>query len=248
MCARSESRKSIIHEGHDIPYELVRRPRVTRHVYLEMADDGGLRVVAPARMSQRAVHNSLQEKSWAVMQFLARVREKQRGRPVFRYEAGENHLFLGWWYPLELHTLWRSKPAGGFDGKRIAVVVRDSDRETVRNAIRRWYRERAMEHFLERLEHYAGLAPWTGGKTPPLRLRRMKQTTGSCSRSGLITMNPHLVKAPAFLVDYVIAHEVCHLEEHNHGKGFYALLNQLYPEWRTARSRLRDEWSLYRSE
>ena len=76
----------------------------------------------------------------------------------------------------------------------------------------------------------------------------MKRTTGSCSRSGLITMNPHMVKAPPFLVDYVIAHEVCHLQEHNHGPGFYRLMSELYPQWKAARAQLRRDWLIYRAE
>ena len=71
-----------------------------------------------------------------------------------------------------------------------------------------------------------------------MRLRRMKRTWGSCSSQGLITLNPHLVKAPPVCIDYVIAHEICHLREHNHGKAFYALQEQLFPGWRAAKELL----------
>ena len=78
-----------------------------------------------------------------------------------------------------------------------------------------------------------------------MRLRLMKRTWGNCSASGLITLNPHLVKAPPELVDYVIAHEVCHLREHNHGKAFYALQDRLHPNWREARDRLKKQGHRY---
>jgi predicted metal-dependent hydrolase len=78
-----------------------------------------------------------------------------------------------------------------------------------------------------------------------MRLRLMKKTWGSCSAKGVITLNPHLVKAPPQCIDYVIAHEICHLKEHNHGKGFYALQDQLYPDWREAKAHLRDKGHIY---
>jgi predicted metal-dependent hydrolase len=71
-----------------------------------------------------------------------------------------------------------------------------------------------------------------------MRLRLMKRTWGSCSVSGVITLNPHLVKAPPECIDYVVAHEICHLREHNHGKAFYALQQQLYPGWKAAKDKL----------
>jgi len=54
-----------------------------------------------------------------------------------------------------------------------------------------------------------------------------------------------LVKAPLPMIDAVIAHELCHLEEMNHGKAFYALLENLNPHWRQDRARLRSEGHNY---
>jgi len=79
----------------------------------------------------------------------------------------------------------------------------------------------------------------------PLKLRKMKRTWGNCSSKGVIKLNTHLVKAPLQLVDAVIAHELCHLREMNHGRAFYALLQDLNPNWREDRRRLRSEGGIY---
>jgi predicted metal-dependent hydrolase len=68
----------------------------------------------------------------------------------------------------------------------------------------------------------------------------MKRSWGTCSVSGLITLNPLLIKAPPQYVDYVIAHEMCHLLEHNHGPRFYRLLEKLIPNWEILRSALNE--------
>ena len=67
---------------------------------------------------------------------------------------------------------------------------------------------------------------------PELRLRSMRRRWGSCSRQGRVTLNVELVKLPLTLIDYVIAHELCHLFEFNHGKKFYQLLEHVMPDWK----------------
>jgi len=66
----------------------------------------------------------------------------------------------------------------------------------------------------------------------------MQTQWGSCSPEGAVLLNPHLVKAPTKAIDYVILHELCHLEEHNHSPRFYGLLDRFMPEWRVVKARL----------
>ena len=248
MGIRLKHRNTIDCGGQEVRFELVRRSRVTRNVYLELAEDGGLRVVAPRRMSERSVRRFLQHSPQFVLDFLARAHEKRQKKPFYRYREGEQHLYLGCLYSLELTQAARSLEPCVFNGRTIPLTVRSLEPDAVRDALRRWYRVQAMLHFQQRLEHFSREAAWTSGRVPPLRLRRMKRTMGSCSRSGNITMNPHMMKAPAWLLDYVIAHEVCHLKEHNHGPGFYRLMDGLYPDWRAARAQLRQDWLIYQAD
>jgi predicted metal-dependent hydrolase len=66
----------------------------------------------------------------------------------------------------------------------------------------------------------------------------MRIQWGSCSPSGVLVLNPNLIKAPRECVDYVILHEVCHLKEHNHSQKFYRLLSEMMPDWERHKTRL----------
>jgi predicted metal-dependent hydrolase len=210
---------SISHEGRLIEYQIVHRAAVTRRIHLEINERGGLLVVAPRRMSVRDINKALQKRSQRVTRFLAEARAHKRDLPALNYRNGERHLFLGESYP--------------------------QGPENVRNLLIRWYRRQAQQQFESRLASFAGLAPWTDGELPAMRLRLMKRTWGSCSSKGIITLNPHLVKAPADCIDYVIAHEICHLREHNHGRAFYALQEQLFPDWRDFKAHLKQKGHIY---
>lgn len=100
---------------------------------------------------------------------------------------------------------------------------------------RRALQRRALEFFRPRM---AAMAARLGRAAPPLRLSSARARWGSCSTRSGIRLNWRLIHLPASLIDYVIAHEVAHLVEMNHGPRFWALVEKLFPDWRDARAAL----------
>lgn len=70
-------------------------------------------------------------------------------------------------------------------------------------------------------------------------VRKMKKRWGSCTSKGRIAISYDLVRLDPLFAEYVIVHELCHLRHHNHGQGFYNLLSEVYPDWRSVREELR---------
>jgi len=65
-----------------------------------------------------------------------------------------------------------------------------------------------------------------------ITLRDQRSRWGSCSANGTLSFNWRLVLAPHDVLDYVVVHEVCHLVEHNHGAGFWRLVERRRPGYR----------------
>lgn len=101
---------------------------------------------------------------------------------------------------------------------------------------RRALQRRALEHFRPRL---AATTALIGRPPPPLSLSSARTRWGSCSVRSGIRLNWRLIHLPPALIDYVIAHEVAHLVEMNHGPRFWKLVESIYPEWRNARAALK---------
>jgi predicted metal-dependent hydrolase len=233
-------------DGQVIDYEVARRARVTRRIHLELGENGGLRVIAPRRMSRRDIHRTLLSNPHYVARFLSRARAFLAEAPPLRYVDGERHLLLGRRYLLHVRVRDGERRRVEWAGGPIRVITPEpADTDMVRKLLLDWYRRQALQDFPERLAEVSAAAPWTHRRSPPLRLRRMKASWGTCSADGVITLNPLLLRAPSYCVDYVIAHEVCHLRQHNHGPRFYALQEQLFPAWRKARQHLSDKGHLY---
>ena len=105
-------------------------------------------------------------------------------------------------------------------------------------AIRAWLIQRARARAAERIDHYSGRLGLGAGR---LTLRDTRSRWGSCSCEGNIMLSWRLILAPSHVFDYVVAHEVAHLKEMNHGPAFWATVAQLYPDYAAPRRWLRTD-------
>jgi predicted metal-dependent hydrolase len=96
--------------------------------------------------------------------------------------------------------------------------------------------KRALTHFGERLAYFTDQLDL---ELPKLALSSAHTRWGSCSTHGGIRLNWRLIHMPTHLGDYVVAHEVAHLLEMNHSERFWSVVGSLYPDWKAARSELK---------
>ena len=73
-----------------------------------------------------------------------------------------------------------------------------------------------------------------------ISFREMTSKWGSCNHTrARISLNVALFSRPQICFEYVLTHELAHLLHPNHGRGFYATLEALMPNWREAKALLR---------
>jgi predicted metal-dependent hydrolase len=75
-----------------------------------------------------------------------------------------------------------------------------------------------------------------GVKIKRITVRDQSSRWGSCSTTGALSFSWRLILAPAFVLDYLAAHEVCHLVEMNHSPRFWRLVEKLYPNYERAKA------------
>lgn len=101
----------------------------------------------------------------------------------------------------------------------------------------RWYRERALTHLTRRTKV---LSARLGVRPTRIVVRDQRRRWGSCSPAGVLRFNWRIVMAAPALIDYVIAHEVAHLQTRTHGPEYWARVATLIPDHRERRRRLRE--------
>ena len=82
-----------------------------------------------------------------------------------------------------------------------------------------------IESIMEKIRKMLGIAP------EEYNIAKMDETLGKCA-NGKITINPELMQYKREVIEYVVAHEFCHLKYKTHGKRFYQIIEKHFPEYK----------------
>ena len=203
----------------EIPYT-VRRSSRARRVRVNVHAHSGVEVVLPARAPERAAGAAVSELRPWIEQRLAEAR-------IAMASVAERAGTLPY-----LGTTLRLVPQEGRSrvhrsGEQLLVPALEA-----RPAIERFYRRAARAEIAPRLDRASSLAghPYSG-----LDIRGQRTRWASCSSSGRMSFNWRLLLAPERVLEYVVWHEVCHLEVLDHSRRFWALLEHHWPDYRADR-------------
>lgn len=222
-------------DGRPVPVTVRIDRRARRLIVKIHPATGEVTVVASSRWAAaEAVDFARTEKDW-IARKLAAV-----PRPV-ELEPGARIPFRG-----QEHVIC----AGEASGKPVMV---EPGAQAIRVSGRPEHLNRRLLDFLKReargaLEERTALyAARLGVAARRITVRDTVSRWGSCSSSRSLSFSWRLILAPPFVLDYVVAHEVAHLREMNHGPRFWALVGQLAPDPKRAQSWLAENGSqLYR--
>jgi predicted metal-dependent hydrolase len=201
----------------DLAYQ-VRRSERARRVRVTVDATRGVEVVLPRRAPEREAAAAIRElRPWIER----RVAELARARATVA-ARGETVPYLGRALAL------RGEPGRSRVTRRGDVLLVPDG--TARGlALERWYRRAARAEVEPRLDRACALV---GTSYSRLTIRGQRTRWASCSRDGAMSFNWRLLLAPEPVLDYVVWHEVCHLEVMDHSPRFWRLLAARSPGYR----------------
>ena len=215
----------------DIEVEIIRKK--IRHMYLYVrAPDGRVRVTAPLRMKEETIRAFVSSKAgW--------IRKKQgsfrAAPPEPAVVTGESVLLWGERRVLEVMAARETPEPPGEGVVRLAVRPGSTPAQR-KKALTEWYRaelKRAIPAVLEKWQAIIGV------QASSWNVRDMRTRWGTCNvRDRRVWFSLRLAARPPICLEYLAAHELLHLIEPHHSARFYGLLDQFFPGWREARSRL----------
>lgn len=152
-------------------------------------------------------------------------------KPLIKFIKGEKYLYLGEYF--ELETIDTQSNELVFKRKFFLSKHLLFD---ARKIFIEWYIKKAKEIIPQRLSE---LALKNNFKYRRVKITRAVKRWGSCSNNGNLNFSWRLVMAPPNVIDYVIIHELVHLEIKNHSKEFWTRVEFLMPEYKHQQEWLR---------
>jgi predicted metal-dependent hydrolase len=209
-----------------IPYRIRRSERARRARIL--LDGDGVEVVVPQRFPLRNVEPFVEEKRAWIERTLARMRETELELAPPRLTDGGEVPYLGERLSLAVQVeRRRQREHVALRGEVLRLAL--PPEVTVRAALERWYRRRARVEVAPRLDAACARG---GSAYTTLQIRGQRTRWASCSSSGAMSFNWRLLLAPPAVLDYVVEHEVVHLDVLDHSQRFWILLSERVPGWR----------------
>jgi predicted metal-dependent hydrolase len=201
-----------------------------------LIDDDGLTVAAPKWVTIGQIEEALREREDWIARKSVEWRDHVRRRDQLKivWGDGASIQYLGVPHTIRLDNSAEVAQVGVLlrDAElRVALPPQSSD-EQIKNRVQSWLQARAKEVFAQRIPVYSErLGHW------PKRwgLSSARTRWGSCGSDGSIRLNWRLVHFPMDVIDYVVAHELAHLKELNHGPDFWRTVGELFPDYEQKR-------------
>lgn len=212
----------------EIEYRL-RRSDGARHPRVIVSQEGGVEIVLPRGMAVRHAGPLLAEKRRWIERTLRRFEEARAAAPT-RLEDGGVVPYLGEQLSLGVRVEpGRVRPQVALSRDSLKVAVVEPGANALRDALESWYRREARREIGTRLDAATRRAGRAYGR---LSIRAQQTRWASCSPSGEMSFNWRLLLGPAPVLDYIVEHEVAHLDVPDHSPRFWDLLAERCPEYR----------------
>jgi hypothetical protein len=203
------------------------RNRRARHYVLRVMPGGAARVTIPRGGSRREAEAFLE----AHGDWLARQRARMHGTAQPR----ASEWSIGHWILLRGERVRIGHEAAGvivLGGERVPV----DSRQPPRRGLVAFLRALATRELPTRVRELADRLALSPAR---VIVRDQQSRWGSCSPSGTISLNWRLVQMPPRVAEYVIVHELMHLQQPNHSRRFWRLVRRACPWTDEARAWLR---------
>ena len=211
------------------PYTLIRSNRKTIALYIR---DGAVEVRGPLKAPKSDIDKFIASKEKWITDKLAVSNERRERRENFSLTYGDGILYRGKEYPIA------AKPGDrvGFDDEHFYMPP-DLDSEQIKHACVRIYRMLAKRDLTNKVLNFAKQM----SVTPiAVKINGAKTRWGSCSGKKSLNFSWRLIMAEDAVVDYVVVHELAHITEMNHSARFWAIVENVLPDYKERQKRLKE--------
>jgi predicted metal-dependent hydrolase len=228
---RSEETQSLVVNGQEVEWRLVRSPRA-RKLRIKVGADGIQVVLPEGRDSREATAFITDNRAW-VSEQLERARNLLVARRPER-RAASRIVFRGESITVRVvrSESWRAPNKVVLDNGAITITCAPGSKTPASRTLENWLRKQARH----RIDHHVAKTGERLNRTPKgIYVMGQRTKWGNCSALGNLSFNWRLIMAPDAVLHYIVAHEMVHLAVPDHSRKFWLTVQSVCPEADRAR-------------
>ena len=190
-------------------------------------------MIVPEGFGQPQIEALLKKKTNWIVEKLREV----KGIPAPRkreFVSGESFPLLGKEYRLKVQK-GQVGPARQEGDRFLANTLSGEPKEIEQNIID-LYKEIAKEKLTVRARYFANKLMI---EPKEIKITDFKNKWGSCTPDGVVSFNWQIITTSSSVIDYVVVHELCHLEHPNHSKEFWKLVESVLPDYKQTKEKIK---------
>lgn len=223
-------------------YKIIRSKRKTAS--LRITKEGTVEVRCPLKLSSVFIEEFVHSKQEWIERHIAIRQQQNKQKTKFSLCYEDTILYRGKAYPI----LAQIGKQSGFNGS-FFYLPPNLDNEQIKNKVIAIYKKLAKEYIEKRVLEYVSKM---GVMPTAIKINSAKTRWGSCSGKNSLNFSWFLILAQDSVIDYVVVHELAHIIQHNHSNQFWAVVEQVLPDYKERRQGLKvlqeklseEDWSL----
>lgn len=219
---------TFMHKNREIKFNIIYRKRKT--MSLEIKRDGIINVIAPNGLDKTFIVDKVKNKSDWIIKKLDEIEVLNNNRYIRSYESGDIFLYLGNEYILEVlvdkSTIGTSV---SLENNKLIVRSNSNNKDVIQRALKNWYTDETLGIVKERVNYYKLFFEDT---VTSIKIKDQKSRWASCTYKNEILFNLRCSMMPIQIIDYIVVHEMCHMEHRNHSKDFYLAVERILPDYK----------------
>jgi len=197
-----------------------------KHTYLSFDNEGDLVIKSP-KVSQRYIEQLLLKKS----NWINRSKEKllQKKGKALDFSQQAELYYQGQIYPLKLIEQTKKRTTLIFKQEEFLLYYHHYDEMLFQKHVDNFYKEESKQFvplLVEKWSEQMALTPTN------IRFRKTKRQWGSCSGKNVLSFNTMMMKLPQDVIQYIVVHELAHIQHKHHQKSFWKLVEQYMPDYK----------------
>lgn len=217
----------------------VRRSERRRTVGLTVERDGSLVAVAPSSMDFANLTRFVRSKELWLHSALLKKESISPAAATKRFVSGEGFYYLGRSYRLRI-TDEAAAPPLRFSQSRFFLHRKHA--ADARDMFIGWYTQRMTDWLSEKLPL---LQERIGVEAQQTVVMDLGYRWASCSGTGRLNFHWRMILLPPAMINYLVLHELCHIQEHNHTERFWALVRRVDYDFERKEDWLRTNGAIY---
>jgi len=207
-------------------YTHVVNPKL-KNIYLSFDDQGNLVIKSP-KVSQRQIEKILLKKASWIQN--SRLKFEQKKGKIVDFSSSMELYYLGYAYPIVLRHFEKKRTKLLFEDNQFILYYSVYDEDVFQTHINHFYKQESQKYIPSLVNVWSDKMSLFPSK---VQFRKTKRQWGSCSGKNVLSFNTMIMKLPKDVIQYIIVHELAHIQHKHHQKSFWQLVEDYLHDYKT---------------